>query len=331
MDNKTKTQLKTLAKRVGIGLIVAGLIVIAGNVIQTIRKNDYIGGPGTAKIAVPGDIQDATVLNDKLNKPLKTDEVKMTQIKLRNDRVVQLFDEVNETSAQAVVKQLGKLNQDSETLPITLVINSPGGSVVDGALIVDAMTGSKAPVNTLCIQICASMAAMIHQYGQKRLVLPHAALMFHPAAGGTYGDVDRMASELAFFQRYVGSMELNAAKRANISIEEYKVRANSQIWLTGNESVKAGFADSVVYVSSEDTSKLFKPDPNTVEVNKKNEKKRVRGAFKAFLVQVLGAGIQFINNSGDNSPIEAIRRDFNDVPVSPRPVTSPDSDLKSVK
>jgi ATP-dependent Clp protease, protease subunit len=337
MDSQIKTQLKRGAKYTGLTVIALGLIAMVYHVGDTMIKNDYIGGPTTTKVVVSSDELEGTVaLNDKLSKPLKAvEDVKMTQIKLRNDRVIQLFGEVNEDSAKAIVKKIGEMNKSDllleEKRPITLVINSPGGSVIDGALIVDAMNGSKAPVNTLCIQLCASMAAMIHQYGKQRFVLPHGVLMFHPAAGGTYGDVDRMASELALFQRYVGSMELNAAKRAKISIQEYKNRSGVQLWLTGEESVKAGFADGVVYINGEETSKLFAPDPVSTETDKKSKTKKVKSAFKSFLIQVLGAGIQFINNADDNSPIETIRRDFNDVPVHNPVQNSPAEDLRSVK
>lgn len=334
MTEQTKATLKKVAVRTGLTLVATGLLLIAGNVVNTIIKDDYIGGPGTLKVAVPKNTTDPEVLQDKLNKPLSNEgkDLKMTQIKFRNDRTVQLFGEVNEDSAKAVIKQLGKLNKDSDSKPITLIISSPGGSVLDGALIVDAINGSKAPVNTLCIQMCASMAAMIHQYGKSRYVLPHAVLMFHPAAGGAYGDVDRMASELAMIQRYVGSMEINAANRAKISIEQYKIRANAQIWLTGEESIKAGFADGVVYVTAQDSDKLFQADPVSTETDKKNKTKKVKASFKNFIVQVLGSAIQFVNSSDDNSPIETIRRDFNDVPAGASPkVSSPESDLKSVK
>jgi ATP-dependent Clp protease, protease subunit len=334
MTDQTKATLKKIAKRTGITLITAGLLVIAGNVVNTIVKDDYIGGPGTLKVAVPKNVTDPAVLEDKLNKPLSDAgrDLKMTQIKFRNDRIVQLFGEVNEDSAKAVIKQIGKLNKQSDSKPITLIISSPGGSVLDGALIVDAINGSKAPVNTLCTQMCASMAALIHQYGKNRYVLSHAVLMFHPAAGGAYGDVDRMASELAMIQRYVGSMEINAANRAKISIEQYKIRANAQIWLTGDESIKAGFADGVVYVTAQDVDKLFQPDPISQDTDKKNKTKKVKASFKNFIVQVLGSAIQFVNSSDDNSPIETIRRDFNDVPPGVAPKTStPESDLKSVK
>ena len=333
MTEQTKATLKKVAKRTGLTLVAAGLLLIAANVIDTAIKDDYIGGPNTIKVAVAKNVTDPAVLEDKLNKPLESvKDLKMTQIKFRNDRTVQLFGEVNEDSAKAVVKQLGKLNKDSDSKPITLIISSPGGSVLDGALIVDAINGSKAPVNTLCIQMCASMAAMIHQYGKNRYVLPHAVLMFHPAAGGAYGDVDRMASELAMIQRYVGSMEINAANRAKISIEQYKIRANAQIWLSGEESIKAGFADGVVYVTAQDSDKLFQPDPISQDTDKKNKTKKVKASFKNFIVQVLGSAIQFVNSSDDNSPIETIRRDFNDVPAGATPKTSnPESDLKSVK
>ena len=88
------------------------------------------------------------------------------------------------------------LTLGSSPEPMYVFIDSPGGSVLSGAQIISAIQAAKGPVNTLCVGICASMAAMIHQFGTNRLVLDRSFLMFHPASGGAEGEVDKMYSRL---------------------------------------------------------------------------------------------------------------------------------------
>src|SRR5271165_3298941 len=115
MTDQTKATLRKIVKRTILTGIAAGLLLITSNVVNTMIKDDYIGGPGTLRVSVPKNTTDPQVLEDKLNKPLEAvKDVKMTQIKFRNDRTIQLFGEVNEGTAKSVITQLGKLNKDSE-------------------------------------------------------------------------------------------------------------------------------------------------------------------------------------------------------------------------
>lgn len=102
-------------------------------------------------------------------------------LNLVEDQTVEIYGEINESS-EAIAQKITSLAAKGK--PIYLLINSPGGSVMDGALIISAIEASKAPVYTICTQLCASMAALIHQYGHTRYMVDRSILMFHPAAGG---------------------------------------------------------------------------------------------------------------------------------------------------
>jgi ATP-dependent protease ClpP protease subunit len=52
---------------------------------------------------------------------------------------------------------------------IQVWINSPGGSVMDGYNMYTAMLKTKTKVDTYCVGICASMAAVLFQAGRKRV------------------------------------------------------------------------------------------------------------------------------------------------------------------
>lgn len=66
---------------------------------------------------------------------------------------------------------------------IQVWINSPGGSVVDGYAIYNAILKSKTKVDTYCAGIAASIAAVIFQAGRKRIMADYSILMYHNPFG----------------------------------------------------------------------------------------------------------------------------------------------------
>ncbi|KAA2242808.1 hypothetical protein F0L74_09780 [Chitinophaga agrisoli] len=72
---------------------------------------------------------------------------------------------------------------------IQVWINSPGGSVVDGYAIYNAILKSRTKVDTYCVGIAASMAAVIFQAGRKRIMADYGILMYHNPFGGDNSDL----------------------------------------------------------------------------------------------------------------------------------------------
>lgn len=187
----------------------------------------------------------------------------ITTIKLSLDNTVALVGEISQ-NAGSVAQEIIKKGSGKD--PVYLAINSPGGSVLDGAMIVSAIQSSKAPVYTICIRICASMAAIIHQYGTQRLALDRSVLMFHDAAGGTQGYLPHMKSQLLMLDLYISKMNAYIAARAGLEKQAFVNRVHENIWLDGEEAYTQKFVDKLVYVSFDSTltrdpvtEKLFSP------------------------------------------------------------------------
>lgn len=227
-----------------LSLIVAGLVTL-GVTVESIRT------PTLPKLAEK--TIEATTSTTVTNK-VPSKELKLRELNLSSGREVYVMGVIEENASE-VAKRILTLGKSSE--PITIIINSPGGSVIDGAEIISAMEAAKGPVNTVCVELCASMAAMIHQYGTNRLMVNRSIIMFHPASGGADGEIDKMYSRLSVLKRYVGKMELNVAKRAHISYDQYKFLSGVELWLDAEDAVSNGFADQIVFVRGSDSSKLY--------------------------------------------------------------------------
>lgn len=167
----------------------------------------------------------------------------ISKLKINMDNTVLVFGVINESAVQ-IANKIGTLS-DSAT-PIVLLINSPGGSVLDGAQIVSAIEASKAPVYTVCLQFCASMAAIIHQYGNKRLMVDRSMLMMHNAAGGFEGTFPQINSRFSVFTRFMYKMDAKIAARAGLTLDTFLNMQASELWLDAEDSVAKKFADGLV-------------------------------------------------------------------------------------
>merc|ERR550537_1532825 len=94
------------------------------------------------------------------------------------------------------------LDQEDNTKPVYMYINSPGGSVTAGFAMFDTMRHIKSDVSTVNIGLAASMGSFLLCGGTKgkRLALPHSRTMIHqPAIGQMQGqaeDIKVMAEQI---------------------------------------------------------------------------------------------------------------------------------------
>lgn len=182
--------------------------------------------------------------------PVSTKAVKVTGVDWNKGTVVFFTTEVTTETADNAIRQIREANTKKPGKPIYLMLDSPGGSVIDGGRIISAMQASPAPVYTVCLQICASMAAMIMEYGTERYAVDRAFLMFHPASlGGMFsGEVDKIVSRLSFLKRYVDKMDYHTAERAGIPYAEFKAKTMRELWIDAEDSLRDHLIDKIVRV-----------------------------------------------------------------------------------
>ena len=122
--------------------------------------------------------------------------------KLFEDRIIFLGVQVDDASADDVMAQLLVLESQDPDSPITMYINSPGGSFTALTAIYDTMQYIKPQIQTVCLGQAASAAAVLLAAGSpgRRLALPNARVLIHqPAMEGMQGqasDIAIVADEL---------------------------------------------------------------------------------------------------------------------------------------
>lgn len=158
---------------------------------------------------------------------------------------ITLYGRVDDASAAKVIDQIHAANKVKTGKPILLFIDSPGGGVLAGNTIVNAMHASARPVVTICVSFCASMGAIIFETGMHRVMMPNSVLMLHEMSAGAEGDLSHMVQQVALLQRLNAVFERLLAKQAQLTVEEYHARAAAQWWMLAEEAQQAHLADDV--------------------------------------------------------------------------------------
>lgn len=148
--------------------------------------------------------------------------------RLLKERIVFLNGGVEDNMAQLIVAQLLFLESESPEKPISMYINSPGGSVTAGLSIYNTMQAISAPVHTFVTGQAASMGSFLAQAGAPghRYVMPEARTMVHRVSHGLphiAGNVHQ--NEVAFEE---ARRHLEEAKRLNERLTELYTFHNSK-------------------------------------------------------------------------------------------------------
>ena len=109
--------------------------------------------------------------------------------RLLKDRIIMLNGEINDDLANSIIAQLLFLAAEDDKKDISIYINSPGGSITAGMAIYDTMNLIAPDVSTICVGMCASMAAFLLAAGTKgkRYGLENSEVMIHQPLGGASG------------------------------------------------------------------------------------------------------------------------------------------------
>jgi ATP-dependent Clp protease, protease subunit len=167
---------------------------------------------------------------------------------LLKERVIFLGTGINDAVANVIVAQLLYLNSLDQRQPISLYINSPGGSVYAGLAIYDAMQMIQAPVSTVAVGVSASMGTALLTSGAKgkRYALPHATIHMHPTTSGSQGyteDVRIATREQERIQTQLFHLMGKHSGHTWQEIEEYFLRDR---YLTAPEARDFGLIDEVL-------------------------------------------------------------------------------------
>ena len=160
------------------------------------------------------------------------------------NRIVHLVGPITDEMAASVVAQLLHLAQDDKE-PISLYINSQGGSVSAGMAIYDTMKFIKPEVHTICVGQAASMAAVILSGGSSRRILPHSEVMIHQPSSGVAGQASEIVIVADHIKKTRQVLNELLAKNCGRCVEEVAMDTERDYWMNAKEALEYGIVDEI--------------------------------------------------------------------------------------
>ena len=143
---------------------------------------------------------------------------------------------------KSVVTALAEL-KGVKTLYIRL--NSPGGSMFDGAAIYAAIRRFDAHKIVTVDGLAASAASMIAMAGDEVWMSPTATMMIHNAQGFTVGDAKVHREQADLLEKLSNDVVAASYERTGQKPEQIRAWMDSEKWMNAEEAVDLGFADKI--------------------------------------------------------------------------------------
>ena len=180
-------------------------------------------------------------------------------VELGQENFVRLVGEIEDNSASRFIQELYTVS--AKNLNVTVYIDSPGGDVLAGMRIIDAVQGLRAVRPGLRLQCyaqtAASMAFIFLQTScDRRVVSAFSVLMSHQASLGARGKAGEVESRLDLVRQVLELLDIRVAARLGMSVAAYRQTIVNDWWLVGKNALEAKAADTLGSVAC--TAELVK-------------------------------------------------------------------------
>jgi ATP-dependent Clp protease protease subunit len=168
--------------------------------------------------------------------------------RLLKDRIIFLGTPIDDTIANLIMAQMLHLESDDPDKDIFLYINSPGGSITSLFAIYDTMQYIKPDVNTVCMGMAASAAAVILAGGAhgKRFALPHARVMLHQPHGGAQGQASDIEIQAKLIVQMREQLNQILADHSGQPLEKITLDTERDYWMMADDAKTYGVIDGVL-------------------------------------------------------------------------------------
>jgi ATP-dependent Clp protease protease subunit len=176
-----------------------------------------------------------------------------------SDRRIPFNGRVDDKLAQFVCGRIAFYNALDSEAPIFIVIDrSPGGSVMSGYMMLQAMETSKAPVYVVVKGYAASMAAIVTTLAKRSFVYPNTIVLHHQASVGLSGNVTQLKEQLKWSKVWCERIFVKVAARIGTNVDDfvaqmYKGTSTGDWKILGDEAGRRKWVTDVVDRMSEDS------------------------------------------------------------------------------
>jgi ATP-dependent Clp protease protease subunit len=197
--------------------------------------------------------------NNKPNLPffLKDSEVASWAGRWHAHRRILVSGELTNKSIERTSLELIKLGYMNDDEPITMMIQSVGGTVIPTQQLGDVINFLNCPVDALVIGDCTSMGVDLVQMCRKRLLLPNSRMLVHYVRHGQTwicDDPDQVDGDIAYFRERIREIAENRIllyqRRTGLSRERlgemFRHGEVHQAYFSARQCIELNLADEIV-------------------------------------------------------------------------------------
>lgn len=171
---------------------------------------------------------------------------------LLQNRTIVFNTDIDENIIETVYLPLKDFEEDDSTTPVTLILNSCGGSVHDSLFLAYYLSTYKKKLNVIVTGYAASMAAIILAGGGNnpnvhRVCYPSSYALIHDGYVSITTSESKSASDVMMFNELVDQqIRQFMIDHTKITSESYDNHARHQWFLTAEQMKEVGLVDEIL-------------------------------------------------------------------------------------
>jgi ATP-dependent Clp protease protease subunit len=165
-----------------------------------------------------------------------------------------VWGEINEDTSQHIIQYIIESNL-AENPPdvLNMLINSPGGSLVDAFAIIDVMASSAIPIQTVGLGSISSAGLLIFLNGTKgrRILTPNTSILSHRYSAGSLGKSHELFAIQKEFDLTNSRMHEVYKKCTGMKMKDVEkyLLPPEDVYLSAEEALQYGVCDKIALLS----------------------------------------------------------------------------------
>lgn len=130
--------------------------------------------------------------------------------------------------------------------PYTMIITSPGGDVSFGLGLYSFIRDLRRPTIGVVSGMCASMAAVLIQAFDLRLIQPGSLFLIHDISSRSAGGLSDLRDQVDFLNELNHELHTLLAERSTLTVEQIHEKSRRRDWMMlPAEAIELGFVDQL--------------------------------------------------------------------------------------
>lgn len=170
---------------------------------------------------------------------------------LLNHRTIIMNEDVSDNIVESVIMPLLNFEADDSDEPVTLIINTVGGSVSDGLVLCNIIDNYSKKLNIVVLGYAYSMGTIIlcagaHNDNVVRSCYKFSTALLHGGETSISGSSGQAKDNWQFVQKLEEIIKHYVLSQTSITEEEYNASERHEMYLTSEQMLEKGLVDKIL-------------------------------------------------------------------------------------